>query len=425
MRMLLAVVLLLPVLAWGQAGTETLSREASGHGETPADAISNALLEASRQGLGVVVTLNPDFRTSVSEWVISQNAGGNLVTGRRYDRPEARTPSIAAIKSYQVLATEQLDDHLWRARVEAELLDHTGIGPDRSALPAMAVSLFRTNESSYPLPQDTPAAEVRRRLQQAAVNSLVQSGRVRMLDRDFQQQVENELDQTRASLQPREQIRQGRRAGADLLLVGEIQRFQIGRAGRSFYGADFADMEPLVRIQYRLLETASGEILRAGTLDFSQSGAEFRARLRDADIDPEREPERIDELLYPSVATALSREVLSTLYPLRVLAVADDRVYISQGSGTLEQNERLTVHRVTRQLADPQTDIPVRLESPALATLRVTEVRSDYAIAELLDGNRDSLDDNSVLRMVPPDTTLRGGPGRPMTPGSSEKPVRW
>lgn len=426
MRKLLATLLLLPALAFAQAGTETTSREATGYGETPAAAISHALLEAARQGLGVVVTLDPDFRSQVSEWVVSQSATGNLVTGRRYSQPEPRIPTIAAINSYQVLATEQLEERLWQARVAAELLDHKGIGPDRSALPAMAVTLFRSGRESYSLPDPTEAQEVRRRLQQAAITSLANSGRVRVLDRQFQQQIRQELRQTEDSLLPREQIRQGRQAGADLLLVGEIESFQVGRPSRSFYGARFGDMEPVVRIQYRLLETASGEILRAGVLEYGESSADFRARLREADIDPQREPERIGELLYPAVAAAMTREVLETLYPLQILAVDNDgHVYISQGSGALEAQQTLAVHRMTRQLPDPQSGTPVRLESPQLATLKVSEVRNDYAIAELIDGSRESLDEQSILRVIPADTQLRGGPGRPMTPGSSEEPISW
>ncbi|KAF0811120.1 hypothetical protein A167_00152 [Alcanivorax sp. S71-1-4] len=403
------------------AATETVTREATGFGSTPQTAVANALVEAARQGLGVTVTLDPDFRSQTYEWVVSQQ----IATGAWRSEPEARLPTLAPVQSYRVLDTKQVNEDLWQARVEARLLTHKSIGPDRSALPSLVIGTLRTSGSSYDLGRPIPPATVRNNLRNALVTSFADSGRLRILDRDYSADVAGERAVSASSLMPEEQVRLGRQQGADLVLVGDIESFQLGRPGRSYYGAQFNTLEPVIRIQYRLLETATGGVLRAGTFNYTEAPGTLRSKLRDADIDPDREPERIGEFLYPDVARALTGEVMDALYPVRVLSVQGDRVYITQGSGRLSTGQQLTVHQLDGEMKDPDTGLAIRLETPPLATLRVTGVQQDYAVAELVDGDRGSLNEQAVVRNVPAETRRPGGPGRPMTPGSSEAPISW
>ncbi|MCH8542426.1 MAG: penicillin-binding protein activator LpoB [Alcanivorax sp.] len=426
MRAALKACLLLPLLLWqpgfaqqAPAGEQTVARNASGYGNSPQQAVSNALVEAARQGLGVVATLDPDFRTGIYEWVVSQG----IATGRQYSEPEARLPTLAAIRSYRVLDTQQLTDHLWQADIEAQLLTFQSVGEDRRHLPAIAVGSFRTGEGTFNLGVDTPAAEVRAQLRTALVNSLTQSGRVRVLDRDFSNDLQQERRLTAGSLLPEEQIRLGREMGADLMLVGEVRDFQLGRPNRSYYGTYFNQLEPVIRIHYRLIETATGEILRADTFTYRQIPGELRRRLRDADIDPEQEKDRIAEFLFPDVATDLAGNVTDTLYPVRVLAAESGQIYLSQGSGRLAVGALLTLHNLTRELQDPDTGQTIRLESPSLATLRVTQVEQDYAVAELIEGRTEAVTTDATVRKAALTAAPTGG--RPMTPGSSATPIQW
>ncbi|MBA3981240.1 MAG: penicillin-binding protein activator LpoB, partial [Alcanivorax sp.] len=328
---LLLALLLSVSLALNSHAAETVTRNASGYGGSPQQAVANALVEAARQGLGVVVTLDPAFRTQVSEWVVQQG----IVTGRWYSEPEAQLPTLAAVSGYRVLATRQISDGLWQADIEAQLLDYQPAGPDRRHLPSVAVGSFRTGQAAFDLGTVLPAPEVSARLRNALVASLTQSGRLRVLDRDFSGDLDQEQTLSASSLLPAAQLQLGREMGADLVLVGEIRDFQLGRPQRRYYGATFNDLEPVVRIHYRLIETATGEVVRADTFVYRETPTDLRRRLRDADIDPERERDRIGELLFPDVAADLTSAVTDTLYPVRVLAQEQGRIYLSQGSGRL------------------------------------------------------------------------------------------
>lgn len=416
---LLLALLLSAGLVLNSHAAETVTRNASGYGGSPQQAVANALVEAARQGLGVVVTLDPAFRTQVSEWVVQQG----IVTGRWYSEPEAQLPTLAAVSGYRVLATRQISDGLWQADIEAQLLDYQPAGPDRRHLPSVAVGSFRTGQSDFDLGTVLPAPEVSARLRNALVASLTQSGRLRVLDRDFSGDLDQEQTLSASSLLPAAQLQLGREMGADLVLVGEIRDFQLGRPQRRYYGATFNDLEPVVRIHYRLIETATGEVVRADTFVYRETPADLRRRLRDADIDPERERDRIGELLFPDVAADLTSAVTDTLYPVRVLAQEQGRIYLSQGSGRLVTGGLLGVHNVMRELEDPDTGQRIRLESPALATLRVTAVHDDYAVAEIIEGSASAVSRDAWLR--PTRVAATTPAGRPMTPGSSAAPIQW
>ncbi|WP_111657671.1 CsgG/HfaB family protein [Isoalcanivorax indicus] len=417
-RLLLAL-LFGACLALNSHASETLTRNASGYGGTPQQAVANALVEAARQGLGVVVTLDPAFRTQVREWVVKQG----VATGRWYSEPETQLPTLASVAGYRVLATRQISEGLWQADVEAQLLDYAPVGPDRRHLPSVAVGSFRTAQPDFDLGGTLPAPEVSARLRNALVNSLSQSGRLRVLDRDFSADLDQELNVSAGSLLPAAQLQLGREMGADLMLVGEIRDFQLGRPQRRYYGAAFNDLEPVVRIHYRLIETATGEIVRADTFVYRETPADLRRRLRDADIDPERERDRISELLFPDVAADLTSTVTDTLYPIRVLASDHGSYYLSQGSGRLVAGRLLSVHDTLRELEDPDTGQRIRLESPPLATLRVTRVLDDHAVAELVEGNAAAITADALLR--PTRVAATTPSGRPMTPGSSAAPIQW
>ena len=424
MRRILSVVLMMALAlaapAWGK--TEEITQRASGYGDTPRTATANALVEAARQALGVSVVANPNFRVATYEWMANENIAQGVWTSR----PEDRAASLANVAGYQVLETTQVNDDLWQVTVEARLLRDVSIAGDRSALPTLVVMPFRTTASEYYPGVKTPAAEVRRRLHRELGNAFVQAGRVRVLDRSNNAALANEEEVVAGGLSPFEHAKLGQELGADLVLVGEVEDFKLGREKDTFYGTQMNTMEPVVRIHYQLIETATREVLRAGTFEEQRSSQLLLQKLREADIDKDREPERIGEVIYPDVARGIAGEALDALYPVRVLsAPADSTIYISQGSGRLQEGDLLSVHPPAGEVSDPDSGVTVRLESPSVGTVRVTQVADQYAIGELVTGELGSLGSNSILRVQVPVAAPQPGPGKPMTPGSSDKPVSW
>ena len=124
----------------------------------------------------------------------------------------------------------------------------------------------------------------------------------------------------------------------------------------------------------------------------------------------------------------LAAAASDTLYPVQVLKSDGDRVYLSHGQGRLEADTILNVYRPVESLEDPQTGLTIRMESDALASLEVTEVRPDYAVARITQGDGEPRPGDRVRaprRNQSAGEAAERPAGQPESPGSSPMPLNW
>ena len=420
--------ILLLCASLAQAATETVSVSARGYGDNPEQAMTNALVAAVRQAGGVSVAVDPNFRTNVLQWVVRQQGDVSTWIGTETSVPEPQLPTLGNIKSYQVQSVKQVEDGLWQANVQAEVLRPKTLGADRSHLPGIAITTFDSRQPRYDLGDvQVPASQVQRQLRDDLVTAFTQSGRFRVLDRANLDAIDQEQSVVASgSVAPEELARLGQRKGADLLLVGTIEDFSIGDSQREFYGAKFSGYEPRIRVRYRLIDTTSSEILWADLFDWNQSEASIREVARQLKIDDRNHPERLADELYPVIARAMAGAATDVLYPVQIIKVHGDTVFLSQGQGRLEQDAIMQVYRPAGEMKDPDTGLTIKLEGNALATLTVTDVRPDYGVARL-DGPASSplQAGDRVRSAVGADSPAAGPAGQAPSPGSSEAPIQW
>ena len=420
-------LVLLLCSSFSHAMTETVSVSARGYGDNPEQAMTNALVAAVRQGGGVTLAVDPNFRTNVYERVIQSQGDVSTWMGKETSVPEPQLPTLGNIKTYEVQSVKQVDDGMWQADVQAEILRPKSIGPDRSHLPGIAIATFDSRNSSYDLGDiKVSASDVQRQLQDNLTMAFTQSGRYRVLDRAYLDDIDEELGVVASgSIAPEEMARLGQRKGADLLLVGTIEDFQIGDSEREFYGAKMGGYEPYVRVRYRLIDTTTTEILWSDLYEWDKSEAVIREMARQQNIDDRNHPERLADQLYPEIARAIAGDATDVLYPVQVIKVDGDTVFLSQGQGRLEKDGIMKVYRPAGEMKDPDTGMTIKLEGESLATLKVSDVRTDYGIAKM-EGEASALQVGDRVRPDKQAKNASAGPaGQQATPGSGEAPLKW
>lgn len=406
------------------AATTAVTQKAEGYGATTQDAVADALVNAARQALGVALAVNPDFRKQSGEWVAHQSGNSTVITQKWSSAPEPRLPTLAGIESYRVTSLSQVDKTLWKASVEAKIAKSQSLRPERDKLTSVAVLPFATTKTSYDLRQPVAAATASASLRQALVDSLTQSQQVRVLDRANQPARLAEQWQSAASLTPAERAKLGHNLGADLLLTGSIDTLQLGRSSQTFYGAGNQSLSLHARLHYQLVDVATGDILAADVVNYDPPAATLRADLKAANIVATEEPERLGEVIYPTVATLLANDVLNTVAPLAVLKVVDaNTIYVSGGQGRLAVGDQLAVTAST-SVTNAQTGAAMQANHATGTTLEVTQVATGYAVAKVSTGVVNAISTGSQLQkqLVQPAPTA---PTHPMTPGSSEAPINW
>lgn len=421
----LFIMLSLPVLA----ASNTVSARGEGFGNTADLAVGNALVEAVRQAGGVTVALDPSFRRDIYEFTVQQKGDATVWQGHSTSVPEAQVPTLGNIKSYKIASVERQDEQLWRAVVEAEVLVHQSVLGDRTNLPSITVEQFSATKSSFNLNKNkVSAAAVLPQLRADLIDALTQSGRFRVLDRENVAAIAREGRVLERTLDPLERTKQARELGADMIVVGVVEDFSIGAGAgkRSFYGASFNDFRPRFRVRYRVIETATREIIWSSTFIYDAPEAQLRQRYTDIERDYPNEPEQYAYAIYPDIARAISGEIIDTLYPVQIINVeSGDAVYVSQGNGRMVVGDTFMVHRRGKTMKDPDTGFDLQLETEALATLEVVRVAQGFGIAKVTEGEAGALQSGDILRRAASQAATKNVPPRRETPGSSEAPIKW
>jgi hypothetical protein len=426
MKKILTIILLAVTLP-GWAATTTVKARGEGFGNTAELAIGNALVEAVRQAGGVTVALDPDFRRQMHDFVMQQKGDTTVWQSHSTSVPEPRIPTLGNIKRYTIASVDRQDERLWRAVVDAEVLVHQSVLGDRTHLPSITVEPFGSTRTTFNLNRKDVAAEtVLPRLRADLIDALTQSGRFRVLDRDAGAAVARENQVLQRTLDPVERTKHARELGADLVVIGVVEDFSVGTGRRTFYGAKFSDFRPRFRVRYRVIETATREVVWSSTFLYESPEDLMRQRYQAIERDYPNEPEQLAYAIYPDIARAISGEIIDTLYPVQIVSVAaDGAVYVSQGKGRMAVGDTFHVHRRGQTIKDPDTGFDIKLESESLARLEIVRAEQGFGVAKAMDGSAAELLNGDILRRavaVMPEKQL---PPKRESPGSSDAPVRW
>ena len=419
------LILLVSLPSW--AATSTVSARGEGFGNTADLAVGNALVEAVRQAGGVTVALDPTFRREIHEFVMQQKGDAVVWESQTTSVPEPQVPTLGNVKSYKIASVERQDEKLWRAVVEAEVLVHKSVLGDRTNLPSIAVETFASAKTHFNLNKSKVLADsVLPRLRADLIDALTQSGRFRVLDRDFNAAIERENQVLQGTLDPVEKTKQARELGADMIVVGLVEDFSVGTGKRAFYGAKFSDFRPRFRVRYRVIETATREVVWSSTFVYEAPEDLMRERYIDIERDYPNEPEQYAYAVYPDIARAISGEIIDTLYPVQIINVESaEAVYVSQGSGRMAPGDTFHVHRRGKTIKDPDTGFDVKLETDSLAKLEVVRAAQGFGIAKVIEGEAGALQNGDILRRAVAVMPEKNLPPRRETPGSSDKPMQW
>ena len=424
-KIIACVLMLLALPAW--AATSTVTSRGEGYGNTADLAVGNALVEAVRQAGGVTVALDPGFRRQIHEFIMQQKGDAVVWESTTTSVPEPQVPTLGNVKSYRTLSVTREGDKLWKAVVEAEVLVYQSVKGDRTHLPSLVVETFASARDEFNLNRNKVlAAAVLPRLRADLVDALTQSGRFRVLDRDYTAAVAREGRVLQNTLDPVEKTKQARELGADLIVTGIVEDFSVGTGKRGFYGAQFNDFRPRFRVRYRVIETATREVVWSSTFVYEAPEDLMRERYINIERDYPNEPEQYAYAIYPDIARAISGEIIDTLYPVQIISVENaDNIYVSQGSGRMAEKEIFHVHRRDRSIKDPDTGMDVKLETASMAQLEITRVAQGFGVAKVVEGEAGALREGDILRRATPVAPEKNLPPRRETPGSSDKPIQW
>jgi len=387
-----------------------ITKTVTGVGETYQDALNAALLTAVQQVRGAEVGTQRQLQSTVNYLF---NYRSDIVVEEIRVKKDIYNDSKGWVKSFEVLSIikpENKDD-VWQVNAKVTVPHFKSILAADDTRHTLAIMPFISMQARYYIGEEQLASHrVRQTLRDQLVTRFTQNGRFAMLNRTQGELLDQEFSLLASDAVSKEDAsRLGNVAGADFMLLGVIDYIGKPKKSRSYYGADFNANRVEAVLSYQIVEVASQRILWADSID-----THF---ILDHDFETRQVFERL--------ANQVANEATQAVYPLRVMDIVNQgQIFLSQGGKAIQVGDSYEVKAAAKTMQDPDTGKLRVIEGMAIAQLEIIDVGNNYSIAKLISGDMGQIRANSIVRKAKAGQT-QAVEAKPLTPGSSEKPLSW
>lgn len=369
---------------------EQVVTTADGSGNSPSAALSEALKLAIMQVNGVTVNASTDslnisqttletLDVESSEGSAYVKAASTLQSQQFADR--IITESKGAISSFKVLSVtppEKKGD-LFKVQIEAKIAKFSA--PSTAGKLKIVVAPLHTNKASFNIGgRQIPAQDVLTTIHQQIVDALTQTGRFLVLDRQFEGELQNELELIGSGQTPNTDFAKlGQAASADLIWVGVVNDFAYEKHVRHLELAerDLVSFSGGWSISQRMINLATRQILQSVSLKGNAPAT--------APTTLGTNPDQVAIVKSMSVemVTKAVEAILLKTFPISVAERDGDSVVLSQGGNALRENSRYMVYLLGKEIKDPQTGLSLGNIETACCEVLVNRVTPNLSYGTL------------------------------------------
>lgn len=369
-RTLLALLLILfvivPSVAHAKIAFKTV--EGRGSGANPKNAIYDALINALGQVNGMQMA-SQELAT-LSSVKVDANVNGNRAKAE-FNSSEYQQQIAAAtkgiIREYQVVSLDPdpYNPGLVQAIVKATVAQYKR--SQQANRNRIAVLPFRIAN-----PNDNVQRTFAQQFAQGLTSYLTQTRKFAVLDRDFTDESDSELNSLKSPDVPVEEMaRLGNKLGADFIIVGQINK----AVAKSWYkemkttGKKFPMSRYGAALTYRVLDVATGQILSSQLYDGIKN---HQGGLPDMGAIAKKDAEKI------------GHTIVEGIFPLVVVSVSGDSLYLGQGGETITRGQKFTLIQYGKRIVDPYTKESLGREEHKVGVVQVEAIQAKTSRAKIL-----------------------------------------
>jgi len=349
------------------AHAQVVERRVSAEGTGPSrgHAIHDALINAGAQAFGLRLQASTTTTLASTEINIDTASTSVLVDAfnKRIAR-EVRTPGDRPILGYTIDRIERTGSGLWSARITIRHSDYEKLGApsDRRSM-AVFVKPHAQGQS----------------LLRAIEPALIATRRFDVLSRDTSQAFDRETRFLRSGdAAPAELARLGQGLGADYIAVIEFDGLRISNNQQERIA-----LSGEVYVRSQISGAIRLEIVEMASRKKKWSGRESLAAVFEGapQVDPEMLAQRLED-----AAAALVARMTSVIYPIEIIRVEGDRIFINRGEGVVMPGDRLEVLALGAELRDPQSGESLGESETPVGLAEIIEVSPKFSVARLVAG---------------------------------------
>jgi hypothetical protein len=380
---------------------EHVAVTAKGVGMTPGAAVNEALKNAIMQVNGVSVdassaNLNVIAHAAATVDVYSDQGHDSAkatatLQGQAY-ADQIITQSNGVVSSFKVthiVAPTGKEGGSYTVDIEAQVAKF--MAPADSGKIKIVVAPLRSKQRTFDIGgRAVPAAEVLAPLHRQIVDALAQTGRFTVLDRQYSNEIEDELDMIASGQTVKaDMAKLGQALSADLVWVGEVNTLAYSRHVRQLQASnrDLVSYAGGWSVSQRMINLATRQIQQSTTLQGSAPSVAPTTMSRGIDGNQTLANMQAD------IVKKATEAILLRTFPISIVERAGNQVVLSQGGSVLKEKSRYRVYLLGKEVKDPQTGQSLgRMESPCCEVVidRVTPSLS-YATLENIQTPLDNI----------------------------------
>lgn len=224
---------------------------------------------------------------------------------------------------------------------------------------------------------------------------LIKTNKFTVIERGRMAEVLQEQGLTLAGITESNVDRLGGLGGVDYLVYGAITKLGVNDGGVNALGLRFAKNKVEMAMDLRIVDIKSGRIVLAESIEREiEAGKAFDIggiTNRSTSGDPLSDAQRI-------VGRDIAGLVATRILPIKVAAVQGDTIILNYGDSVLNVGYQLAAFEVGEGFTDPDTGEVLGAEETLIGKVEVTEARSKFSKATIVEGSLPSVGD--TLRIV-------------------------
>jgi curli biogenesis system outer membrane secretion channel CsgG len=396
--------------------TSTQATRAAGSGRSLSEAVNDAIRTAILQANGATVDLGSqqfrfamDVATDIGD--ASIRAAGFAATVEQRSR--------GAITGFKMESAEGPDaTGQYKVWIEAQVAKYTPPAAENKKI-KLVVAPIRFDTPSFTVGgRSIPATQVAQDIRNRILESLAQSGRFAVLDREFDAEVQQELDLVESGQTPNSQFgKLGQAFSADLIWIGRIRSLGYVRHSKELRMSDrsLVSYSGGWAVSQKLVNVATRQVVVANSLQDKLPGT------APTTLGVSVDSNKTLETMAAGIAQQVVGSIMSSAFPVSVVSREGNAVILSQGANAVRQGGRYQVIALGAELKDPQTGQSLgRTESACCEVVidRVTPTLSYGHLESVVIG----LDAVPAGGLLVREAILRKGEG-PTATGADGKPA--
>ncbi|NTV69057.1 MAG: hypothetical protein HGA71_02815 [Azonexaceae bacterium] len=341
---------------------EQVTVTAQGSGMTPGAAINDALKSAISQVNGVQVESTSTSvsmfaqATAILDVQTSRGADSARAVGTMQGQAfadEIVAASRGTVSAFKVLKTTPPPEGKGFFMVDVEARIAKFKAPADAGKIKIVVAPLRSNKQSFDIGgRQVPAQEVLSAIRQQIIDTLAQTGRFTVLDRQFASEIENELEMIGSGQTSNNDFAKlGQALSADLVWVGVVNELAYTKHVRSLQTSDrdLVSYSGGWSVSQRMINLATRQILQSSTLQGTPPA------IAPTTLGTGVDSVAIMKNIQSDVVKKTSEAILLRTFPISVVERAGNEVILSQGGRAVREHGRYQLYLQGRELKDPQT----------------------------------------------------------------------